>query len=93
MCLIPKDSAKIAEEDIVVYKVLIKSSDGSYMSPFMGAVYQIGELKIANIKYDKQPLQFYHYEFYRTIITEGLHAYTTETSAVFRSFYLATKLL
>lgn len=91
MCLIPKESAKIAEEDIVVYKVLSKRLDGFYTSPFMGAVYQIGELKIANIKYDKRPSQFYYCESYRTIITEGLHAYTTEASAVFMSFYLPIK--
>lgn len=90
MCLIPKESAKIAEEDIVVYKILSKRLDGFYTSPFKEAVYQIGELKTANIKYDKKPLQFDHCECYRTIITEGLHAYTTEASAMFMSFYLAT---
>lgn len=90
MCLIPKESAKIAKEDVVVYKILIKDSYGSYMSPFRGAIYQIGELKTANIKYDKQLLPVYHHEIYGTVINEGLHAYTTEASAVLKSFLIAT---
>ena len=89
MCLIPKESAKIVKEDIVVYKILLRWSDRFYMSPFRGAIYQIEELKTANIKYNKQLLQFYNREIYGTIINEGLHAYTTKASAVFRSFHIA----
>ena len=33
MCLIPKESAKIAEKDIIVYKLLSKCSNGTYYSP------------------------------------------------------------
>lgn len=94
MCLIPKESAKIAKKDIVVYKILFKYPDGSYVSPFRGTIYQIGELKTANIKYDKRLLPFYCRETYDTVITKGLHAYIiTEETAISYARSIATTMI
>lgn len=57
MCLTPKESAKIADKDIVVYKVLLKYSDETYHSPFDGAQKYLDKeivIKKFNIQYDSQ---------------------------------------
>ena len=76
MCLIPKQSAKIAEKDIIVYKILSKYSNGRYYSPWRGAPYEIGKLYTANIRYYER--LFYKVDEYpikAIVIEEGLHAY------------------
>lgn len=88
MCLVPKDSAKIAEEDIIVYKILLKYLDGSYISPFKGMPYQIGELKTASIKYKDYIRTIFDFSFRGQIIDEGLHAYTTKGSAIGVAFHI-----
>lgn len=89
MCLIPKESAKIADKDIVVYKVLLKYSNETYYSPYKDAIYEIGKLYTANVRYherfvykvDECPIT-------TTLIEEGLHAYTLKGFAFLRAFVL-----
>lgn len=86
MCLIPKDSAKIAEEDIVVYKLLSKDLNGTYYSPWRYAPYKIGKLYTANIRYHERLLdKGYEYLIKTTIIEEGLHAYVDYSTAILTS--------
>lgn len=89
MCLIPKASAKIAEKDIVVFKILVKYLNGAYYSPWRDAPYEIEKLYTANIRYyerllyrvDEDPIK-------TTIIEEGLHAYTDYSTAIIASALL-----
>ena len=86
MCLIPKESAKIAEEDIVVYKLLGKCLNGAYYSPWRDAPYEIGKLYTANIRYHECLLnKGDEYPIKTTIIEEGLHAYIDHSTAVLTS--------
>lgn len=87
MCLIPKESAKIAEKDIVVYKLLGKCSNGAYYSPWRDAPYEIGKLYTANIRYHERLVyEVDEYPVTTTIIEEGLHAYTSKNFAFLRAF-------
>lgn len=87
MCLIPKESAKIADKDIVVYKVLLKYSYEVYRSPYKDAQYEIGKLYTANIRYHKRLVyKVDEYPVTTTIIEEGLHAYTFDSFAFLRAF-------
>lgn len=89
MCLILKESAKIADKDIVVYKILLKYSDGTYRSPYRGAQYEIGKLHTADIQYHKRLLdKVDEHPITKTVIEEGLHAYTSIGSAFLRAFFL-----
>ena len=83
MCLIPKESAKIAEKDIVVYKLLSKDLNGTYYSPWRDAPYKIRKLYTANIRYHERLLdKGYEYLIKTTIIEEGLHAYVDYSTAI-----------
>ena len=91
MCLIPKESAKIAEKDIVVYKLLGKCLNGAYYSPWRDAPYEIGKLYIANIRYHKRlSHKVDEYLIKTTIIEEGLHAYIDYSTAVLTSAMVPT---
>lgn len=57
MCLIPKESAKIADKDIIIYKVLLIYPNETYRSPHKDAQYEIGKLYTANIRYHKHVLK------------------------------------
>lgn len=86
MCLIPKESAKIAEKDIVVYKVLSKYLNGAYYSPWRDAPYEIGKLYTANIRYyERLSHKVDEYLLKTTVIEEGLHAYIDYSTAVLTS--------
>lgn len=86
MCLVPKESAKIAGKDIVVYKILVKYLNGVHYSPWRDAPYEIGKLYTANIRYHKRLLyKIDEYPITKTIIGEGLHAYRSCSTAIFRS--------
>lgn len=83
MCLIPKESAKIADKDIIVYKIVVKSLNGVYYSPWRDFPYEIGKLYTANIRYHTR-LQYKTIDKYpitRTIIEEGLHAFINHSTA------------
>lgn len=86
MCLIPKESAKIAEKDIVVYKLLGKCLNGAYCSPWRDAPYEIGKLYTANIRYRlrvrKGGINFPIWDY---VIEEGLHAFTNLSTAILTS--------
>lgn len=87
MCLIPKESAKIADKDIVVYKVLLKYSNEIYLSPYRGAQYKIGKLYTANIRYrERLTYKVDGYTVTTSVIEEGLHAYTSKSFAFLRAF-------
>lgn len=87
MCLVPVESAKIADKDIVVYKVLLKYPNGIYRSPYKDAQYEIGKLYTANIRYHKCLIdKVDEYPITKTIIEEGLHAYTFDGLALLRAF-------
>ena len=86
MCLIPKASAKIAEKDIVVYKLLGKCSNGVYYSPWRDAPYEIEKLYTTNIRYYERFLyEVDGFPIKTTIIEEGLHAYIDYSTAVLKS--------
>lgn len=82
MCLIPNDFARIAQEDIEVYKVLLKSSEDSYFSPYRYEPYYMGELKTANIRYRLRTREGINYPIREWVIEEGLHAYTDKGMAM-----------
>lgn len=89
MCLIPKESAKIADKDIVVYRILMKYTDGTYHSPYKDAPYEIGKLYTANIQYYER--LFYKVDEYpitQLVIEEGLHAYTSMGTASLQAFLI-----
>lgn len=91
MCLIPKESAKITEKGIVVYKLLSKCSNGTYYSPWRDAPYEIGKLYTANIRYHERLLnKVDEYLFKTTVIEEGLHAYIDYSTAVLTSAMVPT---
>lgn len=89
MCLTPKESAKIAEEDIVVYKLLSKYLNGAYYSSWKDAPYEVGKLYTAIIGYHERLYKVDEYLIKTTIIKEGLHAYVDRSTAVFRSMHLS----
>lgn len=87
MCLIPKESAKIADKDIIVYKVLFKCSNGTLRSPYKDVPYETGKLYIANIRYRECLIhKVNEYPVTTTTIEEGLHAYTLKDFAFLRAF-------
>lgn len=87
MCLIPKESAKIADKDIIVYKVLLKYSNETYYSPYRDVPYEIGKLYTANIRYRERPVyKIEEYPVTTTVIEEGLHAHTSKGFAFLRAF-------
>lgn len=86
MCLIPKGSAKIADKDIEVYKLLYKSLKGDYVSPFRWAKYSVGKLKTANIKYVRKYINGADTE----VIEEGIHAYIDYGRAMLDAFSFDT---
>lgn len=89
MCLIPKESAKIADKDIVVYKVLLKYTNGTYRSPYKDAQYEIGKLYTANIQYYERLLyQVDEHPIIKLAIGEGLHAYTSMGTAFLQAFLI-----
>lgn len=89
MCLIPKESAKIADKDIVVYKILLKCSNEIYLSPYRGAQYEIGKLYTANIRYCKRLLdKIDECPITTTVIGEGLHAYISMGTASLQAFLI-----
>lgn len=89
MCLKPKESAKIADKDIVVYKVLLKYSNEIYLSPYRGAQYEIGKLYTANIQYCERLLdKIVECSITSTVIEEGLHSYTSMSTAFLQAFLL-----
>lgn len=73
-----KATERIAEEDIIVYKVLLERDDGSYCSPFQAMKYEKGKTYCADVKGSYQ--RWFHEDYY-VIISEGLHAYTKESYA------------
>lgn len=81
MCLIPNDSARIAQKDIIVYKILLKSSEGFYLSPYRDEPYYMGELKTANIRYRLRTREGLHFPVRKWIIEEGLHAFIDYSTA------------
>lgn len=81
MCLIPKESAKIAEKDIVVYKILVKYLNGVHYSPWRDAPYEIGKLYTANIRYKLRIREGLNFPIREWIIEEGLHAYVDYSTA------------
>lgn len=83
MCLIPVESAKIADKDITVYKLLVKYLNGVYYSPWRDAPYEIRKLYTANIRYHERLLYktIDEYPIARTIIEEGLHAFINYSTA------------
>lgn len=82
MCLIPKESAKIADKDIVVYKVLVKSLNGVYYSPWRDFPYEIGKLYTAIIGYHTRlTYEIDGYPITATVIEEGLHAFIDHSAA------------
>lgn len=85
MCLIPKESAKIAKEDIVVYKILVKYLDGVYYSPWRDAPYKIGKLYTANIRYRLHVRADVNFLIRDWIIEEGLRAYIDYSTAILKS--------
>ena len=87
MCLIPKESAKIAEEDIVVYKLLLKCLNDTYCSPWRGASYKIGKLYTANIRYHERLYKVNDYPIKTKVIEEGLHTYIDYSTAVIASAF------
>lgn len=86
MCLIPKESAKIADKDIEVYKLLCKSLTGEYVSPFRRARYSINKLKTANIKYVRKYINCANIN--TEVIEEGIHAYIDYGRAMLASYSL-----
>lgn len=89
MCLILQGSAKIADKDIFVYKVLLKYSNEIYLSPYRGAQYKIGKLYTANIRYHKRLVcKVGEHPITNTVIEEGLHAYTSMGTALLRAFLI-----
>lgn len=89
MCLIPKESAKIADKDIVVYKILLEYTDGTYHSPYRYAPYEIGKLYTANIRYhERLAYKVDEYPITNTVIGEGLHAYTSMDTAFLQAFII-----
>lgn len=89
MCLIPKESAKIADKDIVVYKILLKCSNEIYLSPYRGAPYEIGKLYTANIQYHERLLdKIDECSITNIVIEEGLHAYTSMGIAFLKAFLI-----
>lgn len=87
MCLIPKESAKIADKDIIVYKVLLKCPNETYRSPYRDVSYEIGKLYTANIRYhERLAYKMGEYSATTTVIEEGLHAYTLRGFAFLRAF-------
>lgn len=89
MCLIPKESAKIADKDIVVYKILMKYTDGTYHSPYRYTPYEIGKLYTANIQYYERLLdKIDECSIITTVIGEGLHAYTSMGAAFLQAFLI-----
>ena len=85
MCLIPKESAKIADKDIVVYKLLVKCLNGIYYSPWKNAPYKIGKLYTANIRYREHILEECNCLISQTVIEEGLHAFINYSTAILTS--------
>ena len=85
MCLIPKESAKIAEKDIVVYKILVKYLNGVHCSPWRDAPYEIGKLYTANIRYRLRIREGLNFPIREWIIEEGLHAYVDYSTAALTS--------
>lgn len=81
MCLKPKESAKIADKDIIVYKLLLKYSNEIYLSPYRGAQYKIGKLYTANIRYRERILEECNCLIPQTVIEEGLHAFINHSAA------------
>lgn len=83
MCLIPKKSAKIADKDIIIYKLVVKYLNGVYYSPWRDAPYEIGKLYTANIRYHTRLLYKTIDEcpITRTVIEEGLHAFIDYSTA------------
>lgn len=92
MCLVPKGPAKTTDKDIVVYKVLLKCSDGKYCSPYQEMQYEVNKLYTANIGYhernifevDDSPI----IHIVDTVIEEGLHSYTSRSFAFLRAFVI-----
>lgn len=90
MCLIPKGPAKTTDKDIVVYKVLLKCSDGKYYSPYQEMQYEVNKLYTVNIGYhernifkvDDSPIV----HIVDTVIEEGLHSFTSMGFAFLRAF-------
>lgn len=69
----PKNKVRVAERDIVVYKVLEAASSRTAISPYMEHVWWFGKACFADMIVVKQ--------YYGYIIEEGLHACTTIKSA------------
>lgn len=81
MCLIPIESAKIADKDIVVYKVLVKSK-WVYYSPWRDFPYEIGKLYTAIIGYHTRlAYEIDGHPITTTVIEEGLHAFIDHSAA------------
>lgn len=85
MCLIPKESAKITEKGIVVYKILVKYLNGVHYSPWRDAPYEIGKLYTANIRYRLRIREGLNFPIREWIIEEGLHAYVDYSMAALTS--------
>lgn len=89
MCLKPKESAKIADKDIIVYKLLVKCLNGVYYSPWKDAPYKIGKLYTANIRYRERILEECNCLIPQTVIEEGLHAFINHSAAILTSAMLS----
>lgn len=77
MCLTLTEHSKlkVAEEDIVCYKVAIKDNDGDcFVTPFRGMTYKLGELYSTSIGWPRKIGSI-------NIINEGFHSFTCKEDA------------
>ena len=54
MCLYCKNNKRIAEKDILCYKVLAMTETGDYISPYKDFPYELGKLVQSSLIYDDE---------------------------------------
>lgn len=90
MCLRPDSDIKIAEKDLVVYKVVRPTDQKNvYYSPYFGATWEIGKtITVASFGDDDEPTRRFKkklpsdYKYGLITIGRGLHAYVKKSRAV-----------
>ena len=83
MCLYTKQiKPKVAEKDIVVYKVL----DHNMGSPYYGLLYPLNEKRTSILKRYDWKWEEKGYKIYD--VEEGLHAFTKRLAAYVKQYYL-----
>lgn len=83
MCLVKKGKGfKTAIEDITVYKLFYKKSNGYLMSPFRNHLYKLNQKEGSELSEHPYVTSYGTFKSYYRV-EKGLHAFTTEGEATF----------